>query len=83
MSEHVYEDYDDYDEVLPGQPNGELVHWMEPRPVSFGPAVLSLAVAGAFAFGLAAALVGLGLSRRSGPERRMSLPLERKLRGLN
>jgi hypothetical protein len=80
MSEHVDEDYD---EVLPGLPNGELVRWMEPRPVSFGPAVLSLAVAGAFALGLAAALVGVSLTRLSGPERRMTAPLDRKLRRLS
>jgi hypothetical protein len=80
MSEHSYEDFD---EMLPGRPNGELVHWMDARPVHFGPTVLSLAVAGAFALGLAAALIGMSLARLSGPERRMSLPLERKLRQLN
>ncbi|MDB5445732.1 MAG: hypothetical protein JWQ97_1049 [Phenylobacterium sp.] len=80
MSEHSY---DDIDEVLPEQPNGELVHWMEPRALSFGPAGLSLAVAGAFALGLATALIAIGVSRLAGPERRMSLPLARKLRGLN
>jgi len=33
MSEHSYENFD---EVLPEEPNGELVHWMEPRPMTFG-----------------------------------------------
>jgi hypothetical protein len=80
MSEHSYEDFDD---VLPEEPNGELVHWMEPRPLTFGPAGLSLAVAGAFALGLAAALIAVGVTRMVGPERRMSLPLERKLRRLS
>jgi hypothetical protein len=80
MSEHGYEDIDD---VLPQAPNGELVHWMDPRPVSFGPAAVTLAVGGAFALGLAAALLALGLSRLAGPERRMTVPLERKLRRLN
>jgi hypothetical protein len=80
MSEHSYEDYDD---VLPDEPNGELVHWMEPRPLTFGPAGLTLAVAGAFALGLATAMIALGVSRLAGPERRMSLPLERKLRRLS
>jgi hypothetical protein len=74
--------YEDYDEVLPAQPNGELVHWMEPRPLAFGPAVLSLAVAGAFALGLTAAIVAMILARHVGPERRMGLPLDRKLRRL-
>jgi hypothetical protein len=80
MSEHSYEDFDD---VLADPPNGELVHWMEPRPLTFGPAGLSLAIAGAFALGLATALIAVGVSRMAGPERRMSLPLEQKLRRLN
>jgi hypothetical protein len=81
MGEHG--DYVDFDDILPDQPNGELVHWMEPRPLAFGPAALSLAVAGAFALGLAAALAAFSLARLAGPERRMSLPLDRKLRRLN
>jgi len=80
MSEHSYEDFDD---VLPEEPNGELVHWMEPRPLTFGPAGLSLAVAGAFALGLATAMIAVGVTRMMGPERRMSLPLGRKLRRLS
>ena len=80
MTENSYED--DYED-LPEEPNGELVHWMEPRPLSFGPAGLSLAVAGAFALGLATALIAIGVSRLAGPERRMSLPLDRKLRRLS
>jgi hypothetical protein len=80
MSEHVYEDYD---EVLPEAPNGELVQWMDPRPLSFGAAGIGIAVAGAFALGLATALVVMGAARFTGAERRMSLPLERKLRGLS
>lgn len=77
MTENSYEDFDD---VLPEEPNGELVHWMEPRPMTFGPAGISLAVAGAFALGLATALLAIGAARMVGPERRMSLPLERRLR---
>ena len=80
MSDESYEDFDD---VLPEEPRGELVHWMEPRPLTFGPAGLSLAVAGAFALGLATALIAVGVSRMAGPERRMSLPLERRLRRLS
>jgi len=80
MTEHGYEDFDE----APSQgTNGELVHWMEPRPLSFGPAGLSLAVTGAFVLGLATALIALGVSRLAGPERRMTAPLERKLRRLS
>jgi hypothetical protein len=75
--------YEEYDDVLPEEPNAEVVHWMDPRPLSFGPTGLALAVAGAFALGLATALIAVGVSRLSGPERRMSPPLERKIRRLS
>ena len=80
MSEHRYEDYD---EVLPEEPNGELVRWMEPRPLTFGPAGLGLVVAGAFALGLAAALIAVAATRLGAGESRASLPLDRRLRRLN
>jgi hypothetical protein len=72
MFEHSYDDFDDADLDAP---KGELVHWMEPRPLAFGPAGVSLAVAGAFALGLATALIALSVSRMG--------PLERKLRRLS
>lgn len=80
MSEHSYEDFD---EILPEEPNGELVHWMAPRPMTFGPAGLALAVGGAFALGLATAMIAVGLTRMAGPERRFSAPLEQRFRRLN
>jgi hypothetical protein len=79
MSEHSYQDYD---EVLPEEPNGELVHWMEARPLTFGPSGVALAAAGAFALGLATALIAVGVGRLVGSERRMGLPLAHKLRRL-
>lgn len=72
--------YEAFDEVLPEEPNGELVHWMEPRPLSFGPARLSLAVAGAFALGVATALLVVGVGRLTDSERRITPPPERKRR---
>jgi hypothetical protein len=80
MIENSFQDFDD---VLPEEPNGELVHWMEPRPMTFGTGGLSIAVAAAFALGLAAALLAVGVSRMAAQERRMSLPLQRKLRQLH
>ena len=73
MSEHSY---DDFDEVLPEEPNGELVHWMEPRPMSFGAGALALALAGGVAVGMAAALVAITLSRE---DRRLRLPFRPRL----
>jgi hypothetical protein len=80
MSERVYEDFDD---LLPVRPNGELVHWMDPRPMSLGAAAVTAAVVGAFAAGLGAALLVTSLTQMVRRERRMSLPLDRKLRQLN
>jgi hypothetical protein len=65
MSEHSYEDFD---EVLPEEPNGELVHWMEPRPMTFGAGAVALAAAGGFALGLAAALAVVALTRLAGAD---------------
>jgi len=80
MSEHSYEDFD---EVMPEEPNGELVHWMEPRPLTFGPAGLALAVGGAFVLGLATAMIAVGLMRMTDQDRRIGLPLEARLGRLN
>lgn len=79
MSDQVYDDIDDAPEVQPG----DLVHWMEPRPLSFGATEISIAVGAAFALGLATATLATALLRWTGPERRMSMPLERKLRRLS
>jgi hypothetical protein len=58
MTEHSFEDIDD---VLPPEPNGELVHWMEPRPLTVGATGISLATAAAFALGALAALAVVGM----------------------
>jgi hypothetical protein len=75
--------YEEFDDVLPEELGGEVVHWMEPRPLTFGLAGLSLAVAGAFALGLAAALIAVSLSHRGERERPPALPPARRLRRLH
>jgi hypothetical protein len=66
--------FDDIDDVLPPEPNGELVHWMDPRPLTVGPAGISLATAGAFALGAVATLAVLGALHWLGPQRQARLP---------
>lgn len=66
MTAHFYEDYD---EVLPEEPNGEVVHWMEPRHMAVGPAGVAAAVAGGFAAGVAVTLAALACLHWLGPER--------------
>ena len=74
MSEHAYEDYD---EVLPEEPNGELVHWMAPRPKSFSMGAVAIAAAGGFALGVASALIVMGTLRLAVEDRRLALPFRR------
>ena len=68
------------DDVLPEEPNGEVVHWMDPAPLRVGAAGLSMTAATAFALGVAAAVGGLMLFRYLAP-RREGLPPWRWGRG--
>ncbi|MBS0360956.1 MAG: hypothetical protein JSR98_06220 [Proteobacteria bacterium] len=58
--------------------NGEMVHWMEKKPIRVGPAGLSAAALGGFAFGVAATVSVLALMGWIGPER--DLPDPRRFR---
>ena len=55
---------DDIDDILPVEPNGEVVHWMQPRPLTLGAAGISMSIAGAFALGALAAIVAVALYNR-------------------
>ena len=44
-----------------GPADGELVHWMEPRPLRIGPAGVSATAAGAFLLGAGVAVAALAL----------------------
>ena len=63
MTESVLDDIDD---ILPPEPNGEVVHWMDPRPLTVGAAGLSLTAAGAFALGALTALAAVAVMRWMG-----------------
>jgi hypothetical protein len=77
MSEHG-QDY--VDDILPSEPNGELVHWMEPRPLSVGPAGISAAALGAFALGAGVTVGVLALMHWLGPDREVRGGRRRRLR---
>ncbi len=66
MTEYVGEDWD---EVLPTHPNGELVHWMARKPVAVGVPALSATAVGAFAAGAAVTLGVLALLHLMEPAR--------------
>ena len=55
MSEEV-------EEAPYAQPEPEIVHWMEPRPLTVGAGGISATAASAFALGAAAAVVVLSLA---------------------
>jgi len=69
------EDYGD--DLLPPEPNGELVHWMEPRPLSFGATGVSAAALGAFALGAAVAVGVLAVMHWLGPQREIEVEAPR------
>jgi hypothetical protein len=58
------------EEVHPEEPEGELVHWMEPRPLTVGAAGISVAAASAFALGAVATVAVLALMHWLGPQQR-------------
>ena len=60
---------DEIDDILPPEPNGELVHWMQPRPLTVGPAGISIATAAAFAIGALTAVAAFALLRWLRPPR--------------
>ena len=75
MTERAYDDVDGgRDDGRPTDTNGELVHWMQPKPLSVGPAGISAAVAGAFAVGAVATVVVLALLHWLGPDRELETP---------
>jgi hypothetical protein len=79
MSE--YSDHDeDWDDVLPNEPNGEVVHWMAPRPMSVGPAGISMAAAGAFALGALATVAVLAMLHMLNPQAETPSPRQKRWR---
>jgi hypothetical protein len=66
MSEQVVEELDDLTQPAP---DGDLVHWMEPKPVQIGAAGVTAAAVSAFALGVGVTLAVLALSDWLSPER--------------
>ena len=66
MNEQVVEALEDLEQPAP---DGERVHWMEPKHMTAGPAGVSAAVAGGFVLGVAATVTALALAHWLGPAR--------------
>ena len=69
------------DDILPNEPNGEVVHWMDRGPLRLSPTGVPTVAAAGFALGLAAAVGGFLLWRYLEP-RREGLPPWRWRRGM-
>ena len=81
MSEHAHHSVDGIgDDVGPVETAGEVVHWMDPKPLSVGPVGISAAAGGAFALGAVAAVAVLALMHLVGPERQVQAPRRWRLR---
>jgi hypothetical protein len=65
MTESLFEGIDD---ILPAEPNGELVHWMEPRPLSVGTTGISVTTVVALAVGAVATFAVLAAMHRLAPK---------------
>jgi hypothetical protein len=74
MSEHVIEDLDDLSQ--PAE-NGELVHWMPPKPLRVGPAGVSATAGAAFTAGVVVTVAVLALIHWLGPQRELVAPRRR------
>jgi hypothetical protein len=74
MSEQAYDVNGIGDDLGPVEPDGEVVHWMAPKPLSVGALGISAAAAGGFALGAATAVAVLALLHWLGPEREVEAP---------
>ena len=60
--------------------DGEVVHWMKPKPLSVGAAGMSITAGAAFTVGVLATLGVLAMVGWLGPEREVEVPVRRRWR---
>ena len=70
---------EDFDDILPEEPNGEVVHWMAPRPLTVGATGISVATLSAFAIGAAAAVGVLAMMHWLQPQTSLVTRVRRRL----
>ena len=71
----IDEPLEDVGEPLALESDGELVHWMDPRPLRLGPAGITGTALAAFVLGASAAVMVLALTHWLGP--RQAVVVER------
>jgi hypothetical protein len=82
MTERMHESAEGIgDDVGPTESNGELVHWMQPKPLSVGPAGISAAAIVAFALGAAVALGVVAMMHLRRPDWEIGPARRWRLRG--
>ena len=65
----IDEPVDDIGGTVPEEKDDAIVHWMDPKRLTVGPAGLSATAVGAFVLGAATAVAVLALAHWIGPER--------------
>lgn len=65
MHEQVVEDVDDLEQPTP---EGELIHWMDRRPLRVGPVGISATAGAAFTLGVVMTVAVLALTHWLGPQ---------------
>ena len=68
------------DDILPEEPNAEVVHWMDPGPLRLGSREIPIMTIAAFAAGVAVGVGMIALFQYAAP-RREALPPWRWRRG--
>jgi hypothetical protein len=74
----IEEPVDDIGSEMPAPGDGELVHWMDPKPMRLGPAGITGTALAAFTLGAVTAVAVLAAARWLGPVREMVI--ERRAR---
>ncbi len=77
MSEEILEEVDDLSQPAV---DGDMVHWMNRRPLRLGAAGISITAGASFSLGVVAAVGVLAMIKWLGPERVVVVPARRRFR---
>jgi hypothetical protein len=73
MMSLIEEPVDDIGGAMPPPDDGELVHWMDPKPLRIGPAGITGTALAAFTLGAVTAVAVLAIAHWIGPVRTVTV----------